>query len=349
MNANARAWSASLRATEKGSSLPGDLILEAPSAPWTREGARRGSRGVQAAHAGPPRTLATAKSRGRRPEERHPGRSTNLARGSDLRAHAAVLAALGRLALRPFDDAFSTLAVPYFAAKARIIEGRRGLRLSLSVALRQVYFTAVEPLPVFALIAVVVSAVLLIAGSRLMEPQGLAPMLPALMAPLLVRELIPLLVGLVLVARTGTAVTAEIGTLRLTHELEALEVAGVNIDAFVVLPRLVGLTAGGAALVLVTGLIGLVGGTFLAENFPRVARVVSLERLLEALSAASVATTALKGASFGFLVACIACRHGLGVRGSAREIPVAGARTTLQATLLCLVVDALFTLGSFGS
>jgi ABC-type transporter Mla maintaining outer membrane lipid asymmetry permease subunit MlaE len=71
--------------------------------------------------------------------------------------------------------------------------------------------------------------------------------------------------------------------------------------------------------------------------------------LLGALSSEAVTTTALKGATFGFLIACIACRHGLSVVNSTREIAVAGARSTLQATLACLIADALYTLGSVSS
>jgi phospholipid/cholesterol/gamma-HCH transport system permease protein len=259
---------------------------------------------------------------------------------------ARVLAALGRFAVRPLADTVAVLGVPYVAVKARVLEGRRGLRLTGATILRQVYFTAVEPFPVFAFIAVVVSAVLLLAASALMEPQGLAPLLPAFMAPVIVREVTPLLLGLVLVARTGTAVTTEIGTLRVTHELDAFEASGLNVDAFVVLPRVLGLTVAGAALMVLTGLVGLLGGASIAAIAPQAARVVTVEALVDALSPEAIGTTALKGASFGFVVACIACRHGLAVERSAREIAVAGARATLQATLACFLVDALYTLGS---
>ncbi len=262
---------------------------------------------------------------------------------------ARVLAALGRFAVRPLADTVAVLGIPYVAVKARALEGRRGLRLMGATTLRQVYFTAVEPLPVFAFIAIVVAAVLLLAASALMEPQGLAPLLPSFMAPVIVREVTPLLLGLVLVARTGTAVTTEIGTLRVTHELDAFEAAGLNVDAFVVLPRVLGLTLAGAALMVLTGLVGLVGGASIAAVAPQAARVVTVEALVSALSTEAIGTTALKGASFGFLVACIACRHGLAVERSTREIAVAGARATLQATLACLLVDALYTLGSVAS
>ena len=112
---------------------------------------------------------------------------------------------------------------------------------------------------------------------------GLAPLLPSLMAPSIVREVIPLLLGLVLVARTGTAVTAEIGTLRVTHELDAMECSGINVDAFVVLPRVLGLTIAGATLMVLTGLAGLVGGAAIASLSPTVARVVTVTTMLEAL------------------------------------------------------------------
>lgn len=260
-----------------------------------------------------------------------------------------MLAALGRFAIRPIADTFAVLAIPYVAAKARVLEGARGLRLTLSVALRQVYFTAVEPLPVFGFIAVVVATVLLVIASALMEPQHLAPLLPKLMAPAIVREVLPLLLGLVLVARSGTAVVSELGTLRVTHELDALECAGINVDAFVVAPRILGLTLAGAALMVLTGTVGLVGGALIASNLPHVARVVTVTGLLDALTPGALGVTALKGASFGFLVAIIACRHGLAVTSSAREIPVAGARATLQATLACFVIDALYTLGSISA
>jgi phospholipid/cholesterol/gamma-HCH transport system permease protein len=251
-----------------------------------------------------------------------------------------MLGSLGRRALEKAGEFGAIAMLPYAAVKGAVMERGRGRRLVVNSTAAQVYFTAVEPLPIFLVIALTVGFFTIVLADSLMRPNGLAPHVPSVIAQAIVREVVPLVIALVLIGRSGTAITTELGYMRVNQEVEALEASGVNIDYFLVLPRLIGLTLSSVGLTVAMSVTALVGGYFVGVGLDLVSVGLHFQQVLGAVTPATILFALTKAALFGALVACVNCFHGMAVGRSFTEIPRANVKGALQCYMACFALNA---------
>jgi phospholipid/cholesterol/gamma-HCH transport system permease protein len=243
----------------------------------------------------------------------------------------------------PVRDLLSIALLPYRALKGAVLEGRRGRRLVIEAVARQVYFTAVRPLAFFSLIAFVIGLVVVVGSDALLRANGLTNYIPAVVATGLCRELLPLVLTLVLIARSGTAIAIELGYMRVTQEIDALDASGINLDYFLVLPRVLGLVISAFGLVAVMSAVGVVGGFITAQVFGFVSVALRLHHITTAITFGTIVVAGAKAALCGLIIGTVSCFHGLSVGRVHTEIPQANTRATVFCLLLCLVVNGVLS------
>src|SRR5690349_21591248 len=101
-----------------------------------------------------------------------------------------LLRRLGRTLLSAVRDVGQIGALFYAAVKGAALERRRGRRMWVRATATQIYFTAVEPLMIFLLVAVTCGFFTIVLSDSLMHPNGLAPHIPAVVARAVVREVV---------------------------------------------------------------------------------------------------------------------------------------------------------------
>jgi phospholipid/cholesterol/gamma-HCH transport system permease protein len=257
---------------------------------------------------------------------------------------AGFVADVGRRFLASASVALRVSSLPYASIKGIWLERARARRIVLRTTAHQVYFTAVQPLPLFLFLALLSGVVVIAGADKLLARVGLAPYLPAVVVVSLVRELGPLVLALVLTGRTGPAVTTELGYMKVNHEIEALESLGINLDYFVVLPRLVGITVASASLTVVTSAMALVGGFYTAHAFGMLSASVDPHLILAAIELPTTMVALTKSVAFGAIVATVCCHYGLSVGSSHTNIPRANVRAAVVCYVLCFSLDALLSL-----
>jgi phospholipid/cholesterol/gamma-HCH transport system permease protein len=246
---------------------------------------------------------------------------------------------LGRFARRAGHTAIEITSLPLAAAKGYALEAPRGKQLVTRAVVNQIYFTALEPLWLYFAIATLLSFVVLAASDGLLRPLGLAQWISPLSARMVVCELVPIVFALVLTGRSGVAIATELGSMRVNQETAALEVLGINIDYFLVLPRLVGVTVAAVALTAIAP-AGLATGWLIGRGFGVVSASVGLTGLLEALDPLLLLEALVKASALGLTLAAINCYHGLQVGRSPTGIPKANVRGSVQAYLACFFIAA---------
>ncbi|MCB9882129.1 MAG: ABC transporter permease [Planctomycetes bacterium] len=253
---------------------------------------------------------------------------------------------LGRLVLDPVREGIAVLDLLGACAKSPLLERRRGIGLVRRTVGAQLYFTAVQPLPLFLMLGLVSGWVLWLAVELLLERVAngaLMDLAPQVGVMLLARELGPLIVALVLIARSATAVSTELGYMKVMREIEAIEAQGMNVEYLVVLPRVLGIAASAAILSVVFAMAAIPGGFFLAQLSTEV-NTLTETHVTEAFGPRIWSWMVIKATVFGTLLATIACHHGLRVRSSFTEIPRANVRTAVQCLALCFLANAALTL-----
>ena len=238
-----------------------------------------------------------------------------------------LLAEIGRLALFTRDALVQGLMPPLF------------LRQTGDQLLRIGYFS----LPVVGLTAFFTGGVLAlqiyIGGSRF----NAESLVSSIVALGITRELGPVLAGLMVAGRVAAAIAAELGTMRVTQEIDALQVMGLNPVSFLVVPRLIALIVTMPCLVVFADIIGILGGQAIAVGGLGLGPDRYVALTLDSLVLQDVYTGLIKAASFGALIGLVGCHEGLKTSGGAEEVGLSTTSAVVRSIVLIIVADLFAT------
>jgi phospholipid/cholesterol/gamma-HCH transport system permease protein len=236
----------------------------------------------------------------------------------------------------------------YFSLNAQILYWLllapfRGRPVRLAHVFEQMVRIGVQAVPMTALTSLSIGITLAMQGAHELARMGATAYVPDLVAISLLRELGPLLVGVVVIGRSGSAITAELGTMKVSEEIEALQVMAINPVRFLVLPRFLAMMIMLPALTVFGNYIGLTGGWTICHFSLDLETAAYIRRLVESSTLMDLVSGTAKSFVFAWLIATISCRYGLAVEGGAEGV----GRSTTQSVVVCiltmLIADALLT------
>ncbi len=211
--------------------------------------------------------------------------------------------------------------------------------------LYQMYTMLVGALPLSTVAGLALGAVIWMHTHAVLARTGTEHYLPTLLAVAVVLELAPLGAGLIVAARTGAFLGAELGAMRISEQVDALEILGVSPMARLVGPRILAcilmmpiLDVFIATLAILTGFAAdqLVNGTsWLAYQSAFLSGRQSELYLAEVLPA--VAKTCV----FGLLIGIAGCYAGLTAKGGTEGVGLAATQGVVTASLLVLAADVV--------
>lgn len=162
---------------------------------------------------------------------------------------------------------------------------------------------------------------------------------PEYLALAVVLEFAPLGAGLIVAGRSGASLGAELGSMRLTEQIDALEVLGLSPMLHLVGPRVLACMV---ALPLLTLYIAFVAiaGSFLAEMLGgSLSWTLYQTDVLEGLGKANAVPATLKTVAFGYLVAVTGCYFGMHASGGTEGVGRAATQGVVVSTLLVLIAN----------
>lgn len=216
--------------------------------------------------------------------------------------------------------------------------------LYFKLILRQFLVIGFYSLPVVAMTAFFSGAVLALQSyigfSRFAAAEGSIAMVVVLS---MTRELGPVLAGLMVAGRVGASIAAEIATMRVTEQIDALYTLSTNPVKYLVVPRLLASIIMLPCLVLVSDVIGVMGGYLVSVyklGFNSSYYLVSTFKHLQAID---VISGLVKAATFGFIIAIISCYNGYYSSKGARGVGDATTSAVVMSSILILLTNYLIT------
>lgn len=212
------------------------------------------------------------------------------------------------------------------------------------VVTRQIYFTAVQVLPLFLSVALAFGTGVVGSAVAGLLHLNLADQAGRLVVDLLILEFAPLMTALFVGLRSGAAINAEMATMVQTGELRTLELFGIERATYLLLPRLIATVV---AVTLLTGIFALVVITsaYLALFlFVQTGITAYMAAVIDALTAQVAILLLAKSLILGFLVALIPFYSGLYAPPAMTGIPVAVLHGMVRLFLALFLVE-LLTLG----
>ncbi len=159
----------------------------------------------------------------------------------------------------------------------------------------------------------------------------------------MVRELAPVLGGLMIAGRCGSAMGAELGTMRVTEQIDALEVLATNPVHFLVVPRVWATALTLPLLIVLADVVGIGGGYLVSVVMMGGNPVSYMHRTFQYMELADVVSGLLKAGVFGFVIALIGCQKGYFTRGGAKGVGRATTQAVVTASITVLILDFFLT------
>lgn len=231
---------------------------------------------------------------------------------------------------------------------ASVLEGTlaapfRGGRIRLGATVAQVVRAGNESLPLVALISVLIGMILALQSAYQLRGLGVTNLVADLVAISVTRELAPLLTAILVAGRVGSAITAELGTMRISQEIDALTVMGIDPVAFLVVPRLIGLVVAVPALTILSDLVGILGGCAVGVFVLGLGAQGYLADSVAALVQQDLWGGVLKALVFGGIIGIVACQQGVDTQGGADEVGRSTTRAVVRSILLVIAADLFVT------
>ncbi len=202
----------------------------------------------------------------------------------------------------------------------------------------------VASIPLVLVISIFIGAVIAIQ----MQLNISSPLIPAYSVGLATRDIVLLefsnsILCLILAGKVGSNIASEIGTMRVTEQIDALEIMGVNSTNFLVLPKIIALVCFMPILVVLCMGTSLLGG-FLVAVFTDIITVSRYVYGLQALFTEWYVWYGLiKSLVFAFIIASVSSFYGYYVKGGALDVGKASTDGVVSSSILILLFDVLLT------
>jgi len=158
-------------------------------------------------------------------------------------------------------------------------------------------------------------------------------------------ELAPVMMAILIAGRIGSAMAAEIGSMRVYQEIDALRTMNINPITYLVLPRILAISAALPLLVIFSVLVGWFGGAVVADlnNHMEIPFKAFFSDLKDLVGVKDVAKGVFKSFCFAIIVGVVSCHQGMTTIGGPRGIGRSVTKAVVNSIVLIVIFDYLLT------
>ena len=222
------------------------------------------------------------------------------------------------------------------------VRGRAAMRVVDLV--EAMYDAGLAALPIVTVVSLLVGGILAFIGATELSKFGAGVYVANLVAIGMVREMAALMTAVIMAGRTGGAYAANIAAMQGAQEIDALSAMGIPVFDYLILPRMLALTAMMPILYLYGCLMGMVGGLCVGTATLHVTATSFFVEAQQSLTGAEFALGLAKSLCFGAFIAIVACRVGLRAQRNAAAVGNAATTAVVIGIVGVIALDAVFDL-----
>lgn len=217
-------------------------------------------------------------------------------------------------------------------------------KMSFRALIKEIDKLGVDSVWIVIIISFFIGAVITIQLSLNMT----SPLIPRFTIGYSTREIILLefsstVMCLILAGKVGSSVASELGTMRVTEQIDAMEIMGVNSANYLLLPKIVGFMLFVPVLSIISMATGIFGGYLACSLVPNLPRADFEYGLQLFFAPYNVLYSIIKSVVYAFLIASVSGYYGYTVKGGALQVGKASTNAVVQCSILVLVADLLLT------
>ena len=208
----------------------------------------------------------------------------------------------------------------------------------------EIYKLGIDSIPIVITISVFIGAVIAIQ----MQKNVVSPMIPAYAVGLATRDVILLefsssILCLILAGKVGSNIAYEIGTMRVTEQIDALEIMGVNSANLLILPKIAAMVSFIPVLVVFSMASGITGGFLIAQFTDIISVSKYIYGLQSFFNEYYIWQAIFKALFFAFVISSVASYYGYKVKGGALEVGQASTDSVVVSSVIVLLLDVVLT------
>lgn len=168
---------------------------------------------------------------------------------------------------------------------------------------------------------------------------GAVSWMPNMISISIVREIGPVIIALICAGRIGSSIGAELGSMRVTEQIDAMEVSGTNPFKFLVVTRILAATLMLPLLILIGDLIALFGSALVEYVKGSVSFLLYFNEVFEAIEYSDLLPATIKSFFFGFAIGLVGCFKGYNSSKGTEGVGKASNSAVVFTSLLLFIID----------
>lgn len=206
---------------------------------------------------------------------------------------------------------------------------------------RQSFINGYRSLPLVAVTAFIMGLVLTVQSRPTLERFGAESMLPVMVAISVVREIGPVITALICAGKIGSSIGAELGSMKVTEQIDAMEVSGTNPFKYLVVTRVLSTTLMVPVLVVFADAIAIYASYIGVNIKGTVSWTLFHQQVFDSLVFADFLPAFFKSFFFGFAIGIVGCYKGFNTKKGTEGVGKASHSSVVAASLVIFFIDLI--------
>lgn len=207
--------------------------------------------------------------------------------------------------------------------------------------LRQCFINGYRSLPLVAVTAFIMGLVLTVQSRPTLERFGAEAMLPLMVAISVVREIAPVITALICAGKIGSSIGAELGSMKVSEQIDAMEVSGTNPFKYLVVTRVLSTTLMLPVLVLFANAVAIYASYIGVNIKGSVSWSLFHQQVFDSLAFSDFLPAFFKSFFFGFAIGIVGCYKGFNTKKGTEGVGQASHSSVVVASLMIFIIDLI--------
>ncbi len=263
------------------------------------------------------------------------GKVKNFATEQSIKLHTKTLEKTNRIR-----DFFESLA-DFFIFSGRAFREIFSRDFEFKEFLFQCYQVGNKTLPLISITGIIMGLVLTIQSRPVLVEFGAVSMLPGMIAVSIIREMGPVITALICAGKIGSGIGAELGSMKVTEQIEAMEVSSINPLRFLIVTRVLATTFMIPLLILYADGLGLIGSWAGANIKGDVSLTLYFRQAFAHVDFLDFFPAIVKSFFFGMMIGLVGCYKGYNAGRGTESVGKAANSAVVLSSLLVIIVDMI--------
>ena len=207
--------------------------------------------------------------------------------------------------------------------------------------IRQCYMIGYRSFPLVAITGFIVGFVMTLQAEPTMRAFGAESYIPKMVAVSLIREICPVIIALICAGKMASGIGAELGSMKVSEQIEAMEVSGANPIQYLVVTRILACICMVPLLTLMAEALGLAGSYAGLNVAGNVSPVLFFHKVFSGTAFGDLIPAFIKTIFFGFAIGFVGCYKGYNSDRGTESVGIAANSAVVSASLWIIVIDAI--------